>query len=275
MKRDTWSVFTVTAAIVCLTFFSQATLADSNEEVAAPAYTMIHWDDVGPGQTAAYEENAKAWVAAFKEAGAGAEWEWRTYAGPNFTYVFLTDVPNYAYLDGDDERWAAMVETIGADKIKALSVPGTSDSHRHELVKELPDLGYMPEGGPGELKFVRLGQHTVKPGMNDSFKELAAKVQAARKKVGSSMAIFASEVQFGDSSFHFVTLAEDAAAYYAAPSVGALLTEAYGAEEAGALFDEWRNCITDYETSDWQFRPDLSFMPGMYEEAEEMKGSSE
>ena len=29
------------------------------------------------------------------------------------------------------------------------------------------------------------------------------------------------------------------------------------------MFADWRGCITDYETSDWNFEPELSYMPGM------------
>ncbi len=280
MNRNAWSVFSVAAAVVCLTAISLPAVADSHEE-AAPAYSMIHFDELIPANTPTYEKNAKDWVAAFKEAGAGAEWEWRTYSGPNFTYAFVTDVPNYAYLDGDDERWAAMSEKIGAEKIAKLSAESGAEAHRHELVKEMPELSHMPTGGPGEVGFVRLARHTVKPGMGDRFKELAGKVMEAHKKAGSSMTILASEVHFGEGSYQFVTLAKDAASYYAATttkSMGAILTEAYGAEQAQAMFKEWRDCITDYETSDWEFRPDLSYMPGMYEEAEmkkEMGGSAE
>lgn len=276
MKRILCCVF---VAVFALTLIPAVAFADQHEE-APTAYSMIHYDDVGPANSPAYEENAKDWVESFTEAGMGAEWEWRTYSGPNFNYVFITDVPNYAYLDGDDERWEAVVEVIGAEKIAELEAPGVSDAHRHELVKRMPELTYMPEGGMGEVGFVHLSRHSVKPGMGDQFKELVAEVVAARKQVGSSMAVLGSSVEFGQGSYQFVTIAKDAAAFYSAASTREVLTEAYGAEKAQALFDGWRSCITDYETSDWQFRPDLSYMSGMAEEMEmemeeEMEDSSE
>lgn len=136
----------------------------------------------------------------------------------------------------------------------------------------MPEYSYTPEGGIGEVGFVHLSTHYVKPGMSEQFKALVAKVTEARNKVGGNLAVRGSEIQFGNGSYQFATIAEDAAAYYSAPSVGAVLAEAYGPEQARAIFDQWRQCITDYETSDWQFLPELSYMPGMYDDEEKMTG---
>lgn len=261
MIRDARSVFTASAVVLLLTVAPAAVFADSHEEPLP--YMMLHHDKVGPDGSAAYEEAAKAWVTAFQEAGLGAEWEWRTYAGPNFQYVFLTELPNYAALDEADARFAAMSEKIGAEKIARLIEMSAGPVHSHELVKRNAEISYIPKGGIGKVSFVHMSRHTVKSGMEDKFKDLAAKVAEARRKVGSPMPVLGSEVQFGDGTFQFVSLTKDAASYYSAPDVGAVLAEAYGAEEARALFDAWREVITDYETSDWRFRPDLSFIPGM------------
>lgn len=263
MKRGTRRVFTASAVALLLALAPIALFADHHEPPTP--YMMLHHDDVGPGGSATYEEGAKAWVAAAREAELGADWEWRTYAGPNFEYVFLTDVPNYAYLDGTEARFGKMAEKIGAEKIAKLNAMASVGSHSHELVKRSAALSYVPEGGMGKVSFVHMSRHTVTSGMEDKFKELVAKVNEARKKVGSTMPVLGSEIQFGQGSFQFVSLTPDAASYYSAPSVGAVLNEAYGAEEAGAIFDAWRACITDYEVSDWEFRPDLSYLPGMYE----------
>lgn len=267
MRRDARSVRTVGVALAAAVLFSVvpgAVFAEHHEKMA-PAYSVIHYDDVGPANTEAYEENAKAWVAAFKKAGMGEEWSWRTYSGPNFNYAFLTDAPNYAFLDGADARSAAMVEAIGKETVDELSADGGGSSgHRHELTKKLPDLDYTPEGGVGEVGFVRLGVHSVKPGMGEDFKKLVVKVNEARTKVGASLAVRASQVEFGHGSYQFAVIAKDSATFHAARSVGAMLVEAFGPEEAQAIFDDWRGCITDYETSDWYFEPELSYMPGMH-----------
>lgn len=277
MRHEARRFFAAAVALLLLTVAPQVVFAD-HHEAPAPGYTVIHFDEVGPANMMAYEENAKAWVAAFAEAKMGAEWGWRTYSGPNFNYVFLTEIPNYAYLDKVDEQDAAMVAAIGEDKIKALSADGGgSTGHWHELTKDLPELSYMPEGGVGEGGFVHLSTHSVRPGKGEEFKALLAEVTAARKKVGSKMAVFASQIEFGEGSYQFATVAKDAAAYYAAPGTGEVLTEAYGAERSQAMFAEWRAIVTDYETSNWNFEPELSYMPGMADEAmmDKGEGSSE
>jgi hypothetical protein len=275
MRLDARSVFTVAIAALFLVSAPAVVLAEHHEE-APPRYTMIHYDDVDPANAPAYEENAKAWVAAFKEAELGEEWAWWTYSGPNFTYAFLTDVPNYASLDNADERWGAVVEAVGKEKLDELSADGGGASaHRHELTKKLPEYDYTPEGGVGEVGFVHVSTHSVKPGMGDQFKELLAKVTEARKKVGGPMAVRANHIEFGHGSYQFATLAKDAATYYSERGTGKVLTEAYGADEAKAMFDQWRECVTDYETSDWYFEPELSYMPGMYEKEEMMDDKKE
>lgn len=275
MRRDVWSVFTVVVALLGLVLLGQPVAADSHEEPAPPGYSIIHFEHVGPANSTAFQENAKAWVAAFKEAGLGEEYSWRAYSGPNFTYAYVSDLPNYAYLDSGDERDKAVEEAIGEEKMAELIGAIVGNSHYSELTKRLPKLSYVPEGGIGKFGFVRLGRHHVKPGMGEKFRKLAAKVAEARKQVGSSMPVLASRVEFGRGNFQFVTLAENEDAFHAAPSTGAILNEAFGAEKAQAMFDEWRDCITDYETSDWWLMPDLSYMPGMYEEDEAMMEKEE
>ncbi len=275
MKPDTRCVFAVVATVLVLAAVPQTVVAEHHED-AAPQYTMIHYDDVGPANAPAYEENAKDWVAAFKEAGMGEEWGWQTYSGPNFSYAFLTDVPNYAYMDMQAEREKVMVEAIGAEKIAELSAGGGGSSrHRHELTKDMPEFNYTPEGGIGESGLVHLSTHYVKPGMAEQFKALMAKVTEARKKVGGGLAVRVFEVQFGNGSYQVATLAKDAATFYSATSVGKVLGEVYGPEEAKAMFDQWRECITDYKTADWRFEPELSYMPGMDDDDKEMMDDKE
>jgi hypothetical protein len=43
---------------------------------------------------------------------------------------------------------------------------------------------------------------------------------------------------------------------------GEHLAEALGAEAAKAMFQEWAECISGYETMNWNYKKDLSFVPG-------------
>lgn len=274
MKSVLCSVLVAVLAVACFPHLLLADHHEATEPERSPGYSVIHFDNVDPANAPAHEENAKAWVAAFKESGLGAEYSWRMYSNSSFEYVYISDMPNFAFLDMQAAQETEVADAIGADKLGQLMASGVVSSHYSQIVKQAPELSYMPEGGLGEIGFVHVGVHHVKPSMNEQFKAVAKKAIAARKKTGSTMAVFGSEIQFGQGSYQVVTVAKDAASYYSAPSIGAVLTEAYGAEEAMAMFNDWRNCITDYEISDWQFRPDLSFMPGMESEGQ-MQGSSE
>ena len=272
MRKIQWSI--ALALIGCLCLLAPTSALAEDEAYPEARYTVIHFDQVEPSSAPAYEENSAAWAAAFKEAGLGEEYAWRMYQGPNFGYAFLSDLPNFAALDKSEEQQKEVAEALGAEKMAELVAGVAASSHYSEVTKDVPELTYVPEGGVGDYGIVHLTTHHVKPGMNEQFKALAMKVIDAHKKVGSKMPVFGSEIQFGRGSFQFATLAKDTASFYAAPQTGAVLAEAYGPEVAQDLFNQWRDCITAYETSDWQFRPDLSYMPGAMEE-EEMKGSAE
>ena len=280
MKKARWSLVALAVGALCLAgqpLFAEEHAeehAEKQEDYSVPGYSIIHYDEVEPHRAFDYEANTKAWVDAFAEAGMDGEWSWRTYAGPNFTYAFVAEIPNYAHLDDNQERQKQMAAAIGSEKVAELVAGLAASSHYQELAKQAPELAYMPEGGMYDFSFVRLAKHYVKPGMEEGFKKLVMKVNEARRKTGSPMMVSASEVQFGHGTFQFAMLAKDAAAFYAEPDVGTLLVQAYGQEQAQALLKQWTECITDYKTSDWRFRPELSYLPDLTEPAE-MKGSFE
>lgn len=116
--------------------------------------------------------------------------------------------------------------------------------------------------------FIRVGVHHVKPAMTDRFKEMMGEAVAALAKAESPIGFDTFEVQFGEGSFVVVAGAESAAAFYSAPSTGELLNKALGTEGTATMVQEWRDCITKYETGDYTTRPDLSYVPmeGGYEE---------
>ncbi len=246
--------------------------ADSHEEAPMP-YLFVHYHDVDPARVMDHEAQDKAWVAAFTEAGMeGDEWEWYSYSH-GFEYAYVSPFPNYAWLDNEKEREAELAEAIGEEKMKELMQGAGARAHRTEILKYREDLSY---DGPwkGEPGFARVGVHHVKPGMGEAFENLVQEVMAAHKKAGSELDIAGHEVEFGDGDYLFVAWAKDASHFYSMPSTGAILNEAYGAEKAQKLYADWGESITDYVTTDWAFRPELSYM-GPKPAAEDMKGEME
>jgi hypothetical protein len=237
--------------------------AAADEHEAPPTYLTVHYDRIDPAKVADFEANGRMWVETFKELGMGAEYGWTGYSGPNFTYAWVSSMPNFAYLDDSPARMKAVSEAVGEEKMAELIAQPGLLSHHTEVLKEEPTLSYFPEGFSLPTSGVgHVGVHHVRPGMEEAFTELVGKVVAAYKQVESPMGFAGHRVAFGEGSFLFVSFAESLGAFYSGPNTGAVLAEAYGPEVAQEIFAKWGECISGYETSDWQLRGDLSYVPG-------------
>ena len=153
MRRIQWSLaVALIAGIVCM---MAPNIALAQEEAYPEArYTVIHFDQVEPANTEAYEENSAAWAAAFKEAGLGEEYAWRMYSGPNFDYAFLSDMPNFATLDKSEEQQKVMAEAIGAEKMAELIAGVAATSHYSEITKDV----FQEKKAELEVEEAKVGQ---------------------------------------------------------------------------------------------------------------------
>lgn len=256
--------FLATAIAVLLLAGATVLSAEEGGGEEAPGLFIVHYDHVEPSMAMEYEANGKEWVAAFAEKGMGADWTWWAYSRPGFVYAYVFAAPNYAYLDGQPERQKMMAETLGEEKMKELMEgAGYIRSHYSEILKAAPELSYRPkESMTDQPGFARVGVHHVKPGMGDRFKELVKRVVTDFGKAEAALGFDGYEVQFGEGSFVFVTLAKDASQFYAQPESSEILAKAEGEEAAAEMFQEWRECITDFAATNWTFRPELSYTPG-------------
>jgi hypothetical protein len=97
--------------------------------------------------------------------------------------------------------------------------------------------------------------------MTEQFETLVKEVVAAFKKAESPVGFTGYQTQFGTGSYVFTTMADNAEQLNSFPGTGEVLAKAVGQEKADEMFQEWRNCITDYETEEFEIRGDLSFVP--------------
>lgn len=265
-KRTFWGfgLFVLLAGALAL---PQGVAADSHE---GPAYFVVHYDQVDPAKTAAHEANSKKWVEAFKAGDFGPEWTWYAYSNSNFGYGYVFPFPNYAYLDGAEAREKSMAAALGEEKMAELMKVGEYiDSHYSEMLKAVPELSYQPADSiVTQAGFARVGVHSVKPGMTERFKEMAKRVVADFAKAGAKLGFNAYSVEFGEGSYAFVTFADSAAQFYSQPGTGEILAKAESPEAAQEIYQEWRDCITAYDTQDWAVRADLSYVPTMEAEPE-------
>ena len=227
-------------------------------------YLTVHYDEIRPEQSNAYEANGKAWVDAFEAAGIGPEYGWDGY-NADFTYAWVSDMPNWAYLDTAEARQKSVVDTLGEEKFAALMEGANSAVARHhtEVLKFEPEMSYMPEGfNPMGMGAINVGTQYVKPARSAAFQAMVKEVVAAMKKVEAPIHFLTYSVAFGEGSYAFVSWGEDRAALHAGPQMGALLAQALGPEEAQAMFQNWTETIDKVVDKDWRVRPDLTYRPG-------------
>lgn len=239
-----------------------AVLAGEEEESVHAKYLMVHVDEVEPSMQQEYEKVNEKWVEAFKGAEMGPEWTWYG-SNSGFTYVWVSPMKDYAFLDGEEARFEAVAAVLGEEKMAELMEGSEAiKSHHSEIAKYMPELTYEPaEPASTTPGIYRLASHSVKPAMTEQFETLVKEVVAAFKKAESPVGFTGYQTQFGTGSYVFTTMADNAEQLNSFPGTGEVLAKAVGQEKADEMFQEWRNCITDYETEEFEIRGDLSFVP--------------
>ena len=238
-------------------------------------YVTIHYDRINPEQMMAWEENGKDWVEAFSAAKAGSDNYWNGYQS-GFTYAWVSEMPNYAYLDDTDAREKMLVEKLGEGKLEELEAgaEGAVVEHHNEIWKYQADLTYAPEGFSNEgMGAVNVTTVTVKPSKGEEYRGLVKEVVAALAKSKAPINFFGYSLPYSKGSYAFVTWAKDRAALHSGPEMRALLTEALGAEKTDQMYADYLKCVADVDERDWRHRPSLSYMSDaeMMEEKEAME----
>jgi hypothetical protein len=231
-------------------------------QVDPAPYITVHYDRIDPAHAEAWIENNKAWVKAFQEAKAGEEFYWRGYQS-GFTYAWVSDMPNYAFMDDNEAREKALNEKLGEGKMDELMAGGSGAilEHHNEIWKYQADMSYIPEGfSPAGMNSINVSIDRIKPSMGKEFGELLKDVVAAMKKIEAPINWFAYHIPFGEGDYAFVSWAEDRAALHGGPDFGELLTEALGQEGSKEIFSRYLKCASTSEERDWKVRPDLSYV---------------
>jgi len=240
----------------------------STSLIAQAPYLLVHFDQISPEGSHAFEANAKDWGKAFSEAGLGSEHSWDAYSS-DFTYAWVLEMPDWAYMNGNAARQAAIAEAVGKETMAALIAGGSAAvSHYNEIWKFEPSLSYFADDfSPDGMTAINVGIHYVKPTMEEDYKSVVKDVVAALAKIGAPMHFFGHSIAAGQGSYAYVSYGENRAALHSGPEIGALLAQAEGPEGAQTLFERWTACITNVEERDWQVRPDLSYSPSAEPEA--------
>lgn len=231
-------------------------------QVEPAPYVIIHYDRVDPAQMQAWEKNAKDWAVAFGEAELGAEWAWRAYSS-GFEYAWVGDMPDFAYLDGQEARNKQLAEALGGEKLAQLEAEGAPAvrEHYNEIWKYEPEMSYQPEGfSPEGMKAINVVTVSVKAAMGKEYRELVKEAIAALETIEAPVNWFAYSTPFGAGSFTYVIWGESRADLHSGPQMGALMTQALGEEKANEMFGRYFTTVAHEEERDWMVRADLAYM---------------
>ncbi|TNF81165.1 MAG: hypothetical protein EP299_02165 [Acidobacteria bacterium] len=248
---------------VAILLFAAPPVARAADEEASPhpKYMVIHVDEVEPSMQSDYEKVNLKWVETFKEKRMGPEWNWWA-SNSLFTYVWASPMEEYSFLDGQDARYEKMAEVLGEEKMSELMAGGKAiKSHYTEILKYMPELTYKPAEPASKSPAVyRVTSHMVKPAMTEQFESLVKEVVAAFAKAGAQVNFTGYQTQYGTGSYYFTTMADSEEQLQGFPTTSEILAQAVGEERTAQILEEWRNCIDDYDTEDYQIRPDLTFV---------------
>lgn len=261
-----------TAALVAAALLAApvALGADSHEE--APRYAHITHFRVDPAHADEWGQLVKDWVKAFADAGMESKWNWYVSVD-NFDIVMVDFHDNMASFDHGEEMEAEVAAALGAETMAALQEAASQIDFEvvgTEVAKLRRDLSFDnvedKEGPPG---FLHVGVHTVRPGKSEEFEGLVKKIAGAYEQTGTPRVWDTLEVILGNGSYVVVVFAGSPEGFYAEKQIGEVLTEAYGEEEAGAMYAAWRDSISSYETNHMFPRPELSYIAEKYAGGEE------
>ena len=239
-------------------------VATTAEEAGRPQLVVVDHATVDPAEMDEFEAWFKDWVSAFQGSGLGAEYNWFTSSGPGFNYIWVSPIGGYSVLEAREARQKQMGEAIGAEKMgQLLSKMHLMKSHHRELLRMRPELSYS---GPADADpapgFLRINTHHVRPGMEERYEAVIKQVAEAFAKAKHPHGWDAYSVEFGEGSYVFTSIAPSAADFHERPTAPQVLAKALGAEGAGKLMAEWRQCVSQTDTRDSRPRGDLSFVAG-------------
>ena len=107
MKRT----FLLFALLLSFSAFAQQT------EMPKPQLYIVHEEVVKPSAMMQYEASAKDFVAALSEKKfSSPALNWRTFMTPDFHYIYLAPIANFAAYDSVQGEWGRARDTVGASR---------------------------------------------------------------------------------------------------------------------------------------------------------------
>ncbi|MBI3950887.1 MAG: hypothetical protein HY314_10595 [Acidobacteria bacterium] len=228
-----------------------------------PKLWVVHFDQVEPAMAEQYEDAARGFVDAFKQAKLGREWMWYTSVSPEFTYTLVFPLKSFADLGREEEHDKQLEAAIGKAKLDELDKKAAAAirTHHSVILRDIEEWSYRPEKSaltkpvPG---FLHIEMDWVRPSMMEQYKSAIKQFRDALAKVKHPFGFDAHRVLFGEPSYVYVWFADSAEQFYQGNKIDQVMYQAVGKEAADRLYKQWRECLWKYQTADEYTRPDLS-----------------
>jgi len=243
------------------------TSAFAGEETEGPKPQMfaIYKDVVIPSKTQEYETALKYMISEFKAYGIDPELvNFKVVSGPEFGYVFVIPIENFAAIDRMQENWKAASEIIGEEKFTDMmqSMESAIDHVDAFHIMYRPGLSYAPENPslkPDEAEYVHYSFYYVTLGKKKQFEELAKEFAELykSKNIDTGWSIYESVTGSDLPVFVIAHASRSQGEYYSRrDEVRELLGEA-----GEKLVEKALTLVRRIEHKDGWTRPDLSY-PG-------------
>lgn len=250
--RTTRAVWGVLFASVCLIqgFAQQpGTLAE------------IHINRIKPGMTQQYEAGRKKHMAWHKSQN--DKWSWYTWAvvTGDYTGSYVVGTFQHAWKDLDGREKFIQADSADAQASMGSSLAGQQQSY----YVYRPDLSLAQEAS-SPAPFASITHFMLKPEGTKDFLDGVKKIQDGMKKTNYPLSGASRWYQLvnGGESPHFVLVGDRANwASFQPPTektLDAMMEEAYGKEEGGAILSAVRKATRSIYTEALEYRPDLSYV---------------
>jgi hypothetical protein len=116
-------------------------------QMPKPQLYVVHEEVAKPSAMAQYEASAKDLVAGLSEKNfSSPSVTWTAFTTPDFHYIYLAPIANFAAYDAVQGEWGRARDTVGASRWDDVMHRGreATVSYNEQIVLWRPDLSYMP-----------------------------------------------------------------------------------------------------------------------------------
>ncbi len=232
-----------------------AALQAQEEEEESPSYAYISGIEMAPAFREAYSTAVKKLAAAAGEIGIENQWHfWSTDAG----YVLVFPVENMAYFDDQGAFWDQFDGTTAREDFFAAlaEIPREASG---SISVSVPDWGYAPEGGWGDINVAHVHNDWPKAGANDAYDELAKEFVAFLEEIEYPYAVQGHRSMFSDGRMTWVFFADNLSNYYSEDTWENLIEAAGAGDKWEAIQTTFTDVVKRWDHGDASYQKEMSY----------------